>query len=73
MKRTTLRDGIIQVLVEDGSISIEKCESCDNFDDHGCDWSLPLDDIDEAKELIKLLQQAVHVAEIDQEADELGG
>lgn len=60
MKRVIFRDKIIQVVVEDDKlISIQKCDEFDNFDDHGADWTISFDDIDEAKLAIQLLTKAV--------------
>ena len=71
MKRTILRDKIIQVVIDGAdSLMIEKCEAYDNFDEHGSDWQLPLDDLDEAKALIELLTEAVRLAKLDTSDEE---
>lgn len=64
MTRTNIfQDGIIRVTVDnDGDIVIEKCEKYDNFE-HGSDWEMPLDDVDEAKALVRLLQEAISIAD----------
>lgn len=60
MKRVIFREKLIQVVIEDdSSVSIQKCDGCDNFDDHGSDWEIPLDSIDQAKLLIQLLTKAI--------------
>lgn len=71
MRRTILRDKIIQVVLDgEDSLTIEKCDGYDNFDDHGSDWAIPLDDLDEAKALIALLAEAVRLAELDSDEEE---
>ncbi len=64
MTRITLREKNIQVEAEDdGSILVGKCETYDNFDDHGADYELPLADADEARTLATLLTQAADAME----------
>lgn len=64
-KRTILREKIIQVVVEDDChISIAKCENHDNFDEHGSDWDLPIDDIDEARALLGLLTKVIEIVDL---------
>ena len=70
MERTTLRDRVIQVLVENGHISIEKCDEVDNFDEHGCDWALPLESVQEAQALVRLLTRAIKIADIRTEDED---
>lgn len=65
MKRTTLREKLVQVvLCDDNSFSIEVCDECDNFDEHGCDYEIPIEGLDQAKSLLKMLTEAIRIAEL---------
>lgn len=46
-----LKKGLVRV---DNNLTIEKCDGYDNFE-HGADWTLCLDNVQEAKDLIELL------------------
>jgi hypothetical protein len=63
-RKVVLKHRIIQVVIEEGYAPvIQKCQECDNFDEHGADWELPLDSKIELVALITLLNEALKYME----------
>ena len=50
--------GRMRVYIETNGVQLEKCDECDNHDDHGSDWQMPVGKIAEVRELIALLNEA---------------